>query len=221
MDMHQDHGSAAWNNWLGQFRGKPRLEALVKALLKPVEGLQGALRALYEERWLETAVGKQLDGIGEIVGIPRVIDQAIYIRFFGFQGQPAVGGFGEFRFRRGQEQAIAGYARLFDAEYRKLLYWKIALNNGHGTAPEIARALKPIFDVERVIVQNAGNAKIWIWVSRLPGPNDPLMANPYRWVPQAAGVGVQLVTGSTEKPFGFRGQRFYGFGVGVMARGIY
>lgn len=221
MDLKQDHGSTAWGNWLGQFQGKPRLEALVKALLKPVEGLQGALRALYEERWLDTAVGKQLDGIGEIVGIPRVVDQAVYIHFFGFVGQPAAGGFGEFRFRRGKEQAIAGSTRLFDAEYRKLLYWKIALNNGHGTAPEISRALKPIFEVNRVIVQNAGNAKIWIWVSRLPGINDPLMANPYRWVPQAAGVGVKLVTGSTEKPFGFSRQGFYGFGVGVMARGIY
>ena len=65
-----------------------------------------------------------------------------------------------------------------------------------------------------------GNAKIRIWVSRIPGPNDPLMANPYKWVPQAAGVGVQLITGSTEKPFGFREQGFYGFGVGVLARGI-
>jgi hypothetical protein len=47
------------------------------------------------------------------------------------------------------------------------------------------------------------------------------MANPYKWVPQAAGVGVQLITGSTDKPFGFREQGFFGFGVGVLARGIY
>lgn len=221
MDLNQGHAAVAWGHWLGQFQGKRRLEALVKALLKPTEGLQGALRALYEDRWLDTAVGKQLDGIGEIVGLPRVIDEAIYVRFFGFQGQPNVGGFGEARFRRANERPVAGSATLLDAEYRKLLYWKIALNNGHGTAPEIASSLKPIFDVTRVIVKNAGNAKIRIWVSRIPGPNDPLMANPYKWVPQAAGVGVQLITGSTEKPFGFRQQGFYGFGVGVLARGIY
>ncbi|KCB24850.1 DUF2612 domain-containing protein [Bordetella hinzii] len=221
MDLEQDHAEIAWGHWPGQFQGAPRLEALVKALLKPAQGLQGALRALYEDRWLETAVGKQLDGIGEIVGLPRVIDEAIYVRFFGFQGQPNVSGFGEARFRRTNERPVAGSATLLDPEYRKLLYWKIALNNGHGTIPEISRSLKPIFDVDRVIVQNVGNAKIRIWVSRIPGPNDPLMANPYKWVPQAAGVGVQLITGSTEKPFGFREQGFYGFGVGVLARGIY
>lgn len=221
MDLQQDHAGIAWSHWLGQFQGKPRLEALVKALLKPAQGLQGALLAMYEQRWLDTAEGRQLDGIGEIVGLPRMIDDAIYVRFFGFAGQPNVGGFGEVRLRRANERSVSGSTRLLDAEYRKLLYWKIALNNGHGTTPEITASLKPIFDVARVVVQDAGNAKIRLWVSRIPGPNDPLMANPYKWVPAAAGVGVQIITGSTERPFGFREQGFYGFGAGVLAREIH
>ncbi|MHA7123972.1 DUF2612 domain-containing protein [Achromobacter xylosoxidans] len=221
MDLLQDHAGIAWSHWLGQFQGKPKLEALAKALLKPADGLQGALLAMYEQRWLDTAEGRQLDGIGEIVGLPRVIDDAIYVRFFGFVGQPNVGGFGEVRLRRTNERSVAGSTRLLDAEYRKLLYWKIALNNGHGTTPEIMASLKPIFDVSRVVVQDAGNAKIRIWVSRIPGPNDPLMVNPYKWVPAAAGVGVQIISGSTEKPFGFREQGFYGFGAGVLAREIH
>ncbi|MCT9127503.1 DUF2612 domain-containing protein [Cupriavidus gilardii] len=162
MDLTQDHAGTAWGHWLSQFDGKPRLEALVKALLKPADGIQGALKALYEERWLDTAVGKQLDGIGEIVGLSRVIDEALFTAFFGFVGQPAIGGFGQARIRRGYENALVGSTTLQDPEYRKLLYWKIALNNGHGTAPEIVTALKPIFDVERVIVEDAGNAKIRI-----------------------------------------------------------
>lgn len=220
MDLQQDHPGIAWGHWLGQFRAKPKLRALVQALLKPADGLQGALRDMYDQRWLETAVGKQLDGIGEIVGLPRVIDETVYVRFFGFEGQPNVGGFGEARLRRANERAVGGSTTLLDPEYRKLLYWKIALNNGHGTTPEISSSLKPIFDVSRVIVQDAGNAKIRIWVSRIPGPNDPLMTNPHKWVPKAAGVGVQIISGSTEKPFGFREQGFYGFGVGVLARRI-
>jgi len=220
MDLQQEHASVAWGHWLGQFRAKPRLEALVKALLKPAQGLQGALRDMYEQRWLDTAVGAQLDGIGEIVGLPRIIDEAVYVQFFGFLGQPNIGSFGEARMRRANERAVGGSTTLLDPEYRKLLYWKIALNNGHGTAPEISSSLKPIFEVSRVIVQDAGNATIRIWVSRIPGPNDPLMTNPYKWVPKAAGVGVQIISGSTEKPFGFREQGFFGFGVGVLARRI-
>lgn len=220
MDLEQDHAGTAWGHWLSQFDGKPKLEALVKALLKPAQGLQGALKALYEERWLDTAVGKQLDGIGEIVGLSRVIDEALFSAFFGFVGQPAIGGFGQARIRRAYESALVGSTTLQDPEYRKLLYWKIALNNGHGTAPEIVTALKPIFGVDRVIVEDAGNAKIRIWVSKIPGPTDVLMNNPYRWVPKASGVGVKIITGSTPQPFGFLNQGFYGFGVGVLTRGI-
>ncbi|WP_454691119.1 DUF2612 domain-containing protein [Achromobacter aloeverae] len=220
MDLNQDHGAVGWGHWLGQFQDKPRLEAFVKALFEPLNTIQDALRDLFEKRWLDTAEGAQLDGIGQIVGLPRVIDQTVYVQFFGFQGQPNVTGFGQARLRRTNELAVGGSTTLRDAEYRKLLYWKIALNNGHGTIPEITASLKPIFDVSRVIVQNVGNAKLRIWVSRIPGPSDPLMADPYRWVPTAAGVGVQLISGSTEKPFGFRNQGFYGFGEGVLARGI-
>jgi hypothetical protein len=220
MDLDQDHPGTAWSHWLSQFDGKPKLEALVRALLKPAQGIQGALRDLFEKRWLDAAQGSQLDGIGEIVGLSRVIDEAIFTAFFGFVGQPTINGFGQARIRRSYENPLVGSTTLQDPEYRKLLYWKIALNNGHGTAPEIAAALKPIFDVHRVIVEDAGNAWIRIWVSKIPGPTDVLMSNPYRWVPKAAGVGVKIITGSSETPFGFSDQGFYGFGVGVMTRGI-
>lgn len=43
------------------------------------------------------------------------------------------------------------------------------------------------------------------------------MADPRRWVPKAAGVGILTITTSPETPFGFKNQGFYGFGVGVMA----
>jgi len=220
MDLEQDHAAIAWGHWLGQFQGKPRLQALVIALTGPANGVQAALRAMHEQRWLHSAEGRQLDGIGEIVGLPRMIDDTVYVRFFGFRGQMNVSGFGNARLRRANERAVGGSTRLRDDEYRKLLYWKIALNNGHGTAAEITAALKPIFDVSRVIVQDVGNARIKIWVSRIPGPNDALMIDPAKWVPKAAGVGVKIISGSTETPFGFREQGFYGFGAGVLARRI-
>lgn len=220
MDLEQDHPGIAWGNWLGQFVGKTELEALVRALLKPAQGLQGALKDLYEKRWLDAAEGRQLDGIGEIVGLSRVIDEAVYVKFFGFVGQTNVAGFGQARIRRAHENALAAPTTLQDPEYRKLLYWKIALNNGHGTAPEIVASLKPIFGVDQVIVEDAGTASIRVWINRIPGPADVLLSNPYRWVPKAAGVGVRIITASNDRPFGFSNQGFFGFGVGVMARGI-
>lgn len=219
MDLTQDHALIAWQHWPAQFNDGSRIEAVVRALAKPLNSGQAATLQLLEERWLDTAVGAQLDGIGDIVGLPRVIDDVAYIEFFGFLGQPGIAGFGEGRFRRAYEETIGGSTTLLDPEYRRLLYWKIAINNGHGTTPEIIAALKPILDVTRVIVQDIGNAKIAVWVNRLPGVSDPLMINAQRWVPKAAGVGLRL-TASTDMPFGFVEQGFYGFGVGVMAREI-
>lgn len=220
MDFTQDNGLIAWNNFTAQFGNSPRLESVVRALYAPMNMSQEALRQLLEERWLDTAVGAQLDGIGEIVGQSREIDDTVFVPFFGFVGQPNIMGFGQARLRRQEEPAVGGSTRLLDAEYRKVLYWKIAVNNGHGTAPEIARALSFIFDAADIRIRDIGNAKIIIWVSRIPGPNDPLMANPLRWIPKLAGVGVALISGSTERPFGFSNQGFYGFGDGIMARQI-
>lgn len=220
MNLDQDHAQIAWGNWTGQFGESTRLEALVKALHEPANGLQGALRQLYTDRWLDKAEGKQLDGIGEIVGLAREIDEVVHTAFFGFAGQPGVTSFGGARLRRRHENPTLGSTISQDPEYRKLLYWKIAVNNGHGTIPEIAESLKAIFDLERVIIQNAGNAKIRIWLSAYPTINDTLLSNPRRWVPALAGVGITVITGSDGLPFGFKNQGFYGFGVGTLARNI-
>lgn len=219
MNLQQDHALIAWQHWPAQFRDGTRLEALVRSLAAPLNGAQAAALELLEDRWLDTAEGAQLDGIGDIVGLPRVIDDVVYVQFFGFLGQPGIAGFNEGRLRRRGESITGGSTTLLDPEYRRLLYWKIAINNGHGTAPEIIASLKPILDVSRVIVQDVGNAKIAVWINRLPGVSDPLMVNARKWVPKAAGVGLKL-SASTDTPFGFLSQGFFGFGVGVMARGI-
>jgi len=215
MELSQDHADIAWGNFLAQYGDSPRLESLVKALYAPLSHQQ--LKALYEDRWLETAIGKQLDGIGEIVGQSREIDDTLYVEFFGFDGQPAIQGFGLARLRRQYEPAISGATRLPDAEYRKILYWKIGLNNGHGTAPEIAAAVRAIFDASVVRVRDTGNAKLGVWFNQTPDTNPSMLVNAARWVPALAGVGVDLLTSTDEKVFGFLSQGLFGFGEGVMA----
>ncbi len=218
MNLEQDHADIAWGHFLAQYGDSPRLESLVRALYAPLQHRQ--LKALYDERWLDTAVGRQLDGIGEIVGQPREIDDTLFVQFFGFHGQPNVAGFGKARLRRQYEPAVAGSTKLRDPEYRKILYWKIGLNNGHGTAPEIAASVKAIFDASVVRVRDLGNAKLGVWFNTTPQTNSALLVNAERWVPALAGVGVELLANTDEKPFGFISQGFYGFGVGVLARGV-
>lgn len=56
---------------LGQFHGKPRLEAVIRALLDGVQDAENALWQLYSERWVDTAVGRQLDELGGVLDLPR------------------------------------------------------------------------------------------------------------------------------------------------------
>ena len=56
---------------LPQFRGKPRLEALLCALTEEIADLEGAIWDVFTKRWLTTAEGVQLDLLGGILDLPR------------------------------------------------------------------------------------------------------------------------------------------------------
>lgn len=49
----------------------PKTEALIAALATPAQDLEDALIQVYTMRWIATAVGAQLDVLGEIVGQSR------------------------------------------------------------------------------------------------------------------------------------------------------
>lgn len=54
-----------------QFSDSVNLQALIEAFLTEFEELNTAMIAVRDERYIDTAEGVQLDGIGEIVGISR------------------------------------------------------------------------------------------------------------------------------------------------------
>lgn len=65
-----DHEERAVNRLASQFR-KPLIEGMLKALVKPMQGIEDAGKDVQELRWLDTATGVQLDLFGTIVGEPR------------------------------------------------------------------------------------------------------------------------------------------------------
>lgn len=65
------HASTGLGWLVKQFKGQPRLQALLSALLNQVQSLEDATWDLLMNRWLDTAVGAQLDALGKIVGEPR------------------------------------------------------------------------------------------------------------------------------------------------------
>lgn len=191
MDFETDNAAVAWGHWLAQFGESPKLEAMVKSLYKGMDSAAKVAAELYMDRWLDTARGVRLDGIGEIVGQDREI-LAGSVPFFGFLGQSHSAGFGGARFRREGETDTSGKVALLDAEYRQVIRWKIAVNKGSGTARDIAEALNAVFNTTGTNVRDDGNANITVLVDVRIDLDNPLIVNKDKWVPSAAGVGFHF-----------------------------
>lgn len=66
-----DYAAIAVPRLTGQFENSPKLKALVAAIVGPLTTLETEADSIISERWIDTAIGKQLDGCGYIVGEPR------------------------------------------------------------------------------------------------------------------------------------------------------
>lgn len=66
-----DYAAIAVPRLTGQFENSPKLKALVAAIVGPLTTLETEADSILNERWIDTAFGKQLDGCGYIVGEPR------------------------------------------------------------------------------------------------------------------------------------------------------
>jgi len=63
--------SDALSRITSQFEQSPNVLALLTAIIGPIDSLQATSDSVKTERWIDTAIGKQLDGCGYIVGETR------------------------------------------------------------------------------------------------------------------------------------------------------
>ena len=66
-----DYETLAVSRLTGQFEGSPKLRAIVAAIVSQLTALENVADSLMSNRWLDTAIGTQLDGCGYIVGEQR------------------------------------------------------------------------------------------------------------------------------------------------------
>lgn len=66
-----NHVEAAINRLLFQYKGKPRIEAVLRSIVQPIQDLEDIFNDMEIKRALATAAGVQLDNIGKIVGLAR------------------------------------------------------------------------------------------------------------------------------------------------------
>lgn len=207
----------AWGNFLTQHRNARNMENFVRPFFRPMTKIAKSFDDLLSVTNIDQSTGSRLDYIGSIVGVSRFVEAGITLAFFGFSSQPSGRGFGLARMRHEKEPITASY-NAPDTEFRTLIRAKIALNNGHGTAEEIAEAAKMAFRAPVVSARDKGPGHIELWVGRIPSPDEGLGRVIPEFLPRAAGVRISIVFWAPSLPFGFIENSHFGFGVGVLAR---
>ena len=212
-----NHAQEMVDRLLAQFGNSPNFESLVRVLGKRYNVIEQVISDLQEKRWIDTAETVQLDGCGVIVGQARLVEQAIALPFFGFADQAAARGFGKARFRERLESHLST-ATLADPEYRKIIKAKVSKNISWGTTEETIASYQQIFDANKVVITEMGNAKIRVGVARELTEGERILSQALNLFVRPGGVGINLRTHfDINNTFGFRDQGLQGFDSGKFA----
>lgn len=150
-----------------QFKGKANIEALADVLASELQEVFDFYEQLRTERDLHSAVGRQLDGVGDIAVLSR---------------QEA-----------GKLAAYAGRGHSTDDEtYRKYLVYKVLKNTCDCTYPEIIKAFRMFWDKPLYYSENPEYPAVMFLETGKLAPEDHaenLLAAP---IIKAAGVGIHI-----------------------------
>lgn len=125
---------------LSQYADSTNLRQYLLAYFEEMDELFAAIEDVYNGRFLENAVGAQLDVIGEILQQSRNIN--LGTKYFGFLGAPLAEGFGTVSdpTTGGTFKSVSDVGGtvipLGDAVYRRVLYTKAYLLNKRDTSIE-------------------------------------------------------------------------------------
>ncbi|WP_267411825.1 DUF2612 domain-containing protein [Pantoea sp. GM_Pan_4] len=194
--------------------GKPRFVAHVDLSTRPLTDASTAIQGLVTAFDIDSAVGAQLDILGEWIGRTRIVSQPISGVYFSFDTD----GLGwDQGIWQGPYDPDAGYTSLSDDTYRIVLKAKIAINNWNGqndTLPPILETALEGSGLKMQIVDNQDmTISVWVFpeedISQVSLELIAAIRQGYLTV-KAAGVWAgDIQTPSIETPS--VGNRFFGF----------
>jgi len=141
------------NRLVFQFKQSEKLKGFINTQLDSYQELDNTLNDLFDDRLLDNAVGKQLDGLGEILGLPRPLLPIDVLNVFGFLTDPTSLSFGDINNPSvgGNFVDFAATRQIADDEtYRKLLRAKAVINRTSMTVEETLGMISLMFDGARV-----------------------------------------------------------------------
>lgn len=202
-----------------QFKDKDIFDRYLQILLYDSLELQEVFKQLMQERSIDTAIGAQLDIIGQIVGQPRDLINTDLLKYFAFNeyidaqsfgdlSNPAVGGF-----YYSLNDPTSGNTLLNDEQYRLFIKAKILKNTTNVTPNQLLDFLKFVFNSPFNTITELGNAKMILMVGRELNSFERVLLTyesdstgyKSRFVPKPIGVGMQFGQFDYENYFGFQG----------------
>jgi hypothetical protein len=188
-----------------EYANKPKFVAYVSALLQPLLDSQALLRSLTTAFDLDTAIGVQLDAVGQWVGRTRFVSQPIANLYFSFD---TVGLGWDQGIWKGPFDPSDGLVRLDDDTYRALLKAKVILNSWDGSIAEAAEALGLLLNNPSSIVTIQDNQDMTMTVGIsgvVPSPLiTALLQGGYLPInPEGVGVNYQITSINSVAIFGF------------------
>lgn len=212
-----DYLDQARKRYTTQFTDKVVFDKYVQLLIYAQTELSSVFKDLMQLRSLDTAVGAQLDILGDIVGQSRLLLNADAYGFFGFIGVNNARTFGSVGDPQGGGlfynlgDPKGGNILLDDDTYRLLIKAKIYKNSTASTPEEFIQVINLVFGTTTTQITELGNASINVLIGRnlstlersLLTYVDDSLGYDSRFIPKTVGVKVNYGSYDSNNFFGF------------------
>lgn len=179
-----DHAALGLSRVATQYQNSADFLAYLAAILTPNNELEIVFQQVAEQVDIDVAEGENLDTIGDIVGISRVLP--------GGPSNPLP-----------PDQSV-----LADPQYRCLLRAKIVKNHSRGLNEDIIKGLSFLFDTDYVAIDDNNDMTISIGVGKMLGAVEQAMYYLLDILPRPGGVMIRYrVMFDSTKYFGFADQQ--------------
>lgn len=208
-----------------QHREKPKFRATLEASLSPFVQLGNLMESVPSLYDVDSAIGSQLDVVGEWVGITRVINSAIEGIYFSLDDTADVGF--DSGVWRGPYDPISGIVSLDDDTYRTLIRLKILANMWDGTVEKAYSSWKSVFNGEQgIVIEDHQDMSITIGITGLdmtPAQKGLFSKQISPFKPAGVRISTYFVPSEENAPFfalDTEGPDLAGFDVGAWAQPI-
>lgn len=146
-----------------EHKQKEKFKAVIEANTKFYSHLQNVLASIPSKFDVDTAKGHQLDVVGQLVGISRIITTPLTGVYFEWDGDTVIGW--DSGIWIDEFSPTSGITILPDDYYRILIKAKIAANQWNGSIPEAYDVWENLFSNNTIIIQDNQDMSMGVVIS--------------------------------------------------------